>query len=91
MDGPLNPNDLSAGLSRQLQLDGYALIPQFRCGASTFEVASDVGTVIDLEVLLPGSRIPTVQTLTPRKKSEAPGSRYSGVFGLGEFPLHTDV
>lgn len=87
----MNPNDLSAGLSRQLQLDGYALIPQFRCSGSTFEVASDVGTIIDLEVLLPGSRIPTVQTLTPRKESEAPESRYSGVFGLSEFPLHTDL
>ena len=91
MDGPLNQNNLSSELSRQLQIDGYALIPQFRCSASTLKVASDVGRVIDLEVLLPGSRIPTVQTLTPRKESEAPESLYSGVFGLSEFPLHSDL
>ena len=87
----MKQNELSAGQSRQLQLDGYALIPQLRSNGSTLEVASDVGTIIDLDVLLPGSGIPTVQRLTPREESEALESRYSGVFGLSEFPLHTDL
>ena len=84
----MKPNHVIAGLSRQLQDDGYAFIPQWHSNRSTREVASFVGTIIDLDALLPGSGIPSVQTLQPRTEHEAPASRYSGVFGLNEFPLH---
>lgn len=87
----MKPNQLSAALSRQLQDDGYAFISEWLCDWSTLEVASLIGTIIDLEALLPGSGIPTVQTLKPRNEREAPKSHYSGVFGLQEFPLHTDL
>lgn len=87
----MKPNHVIAGLSRQLQDDGYTFIPQWHSNRSTREVASLVGTIIDLDALLPGSGIPSVQTLQPRTEHEAPASRYSGVFGLNEFPIHTDL
>ncbi|SFU21052.1 Taurine catabolism dioxygenase TauD, TfdA family [Mesorhizobium sp. YR577] len=87
----MRPNRLSPELSRQLQHGGYAFIPQWQRSQATREVASLVGTVLDLDAFLPGSGIPTVQTLKPKKECEAPKSQYSGMFGLEEFPLHTDL
>jgi len=87
----VKPSQFSAELSRQLQDEGYAFIPQWHSNQSTRGVASIVGTITDLDALLPGSGIPTVQTLKPREVPEAPKTHYSGVFGLEEFPLHTDL
>ena len=87
----MKPSELNTGLSHQLQDDGYAFISQWHSDRSTCDVASLVGTIIDLDQMLPRSGIPTVQKIKPRKECEAPKSQYSGVFGLGEFPLHTDL
>ena len=78
-------------LTRKLYNDGYAFFPGWQAHATTREVASSVGTIVDIDKLLPGSGIPTIQTLRPCKEDEAPKTRYSGVFGLNEFPLHTDL
>lgn len=78
-------------LSRQLQDDGYAFVPRWHSALSTREVASFIGRIIEIDALLPGSGIPTVQTLMPRNERDAPRTQYSGVFGLQEFPLHTDL
>ena len=66
----------------------YPAVPQRSFNARGSE---PFGMVIDLDVLLPGSGIPTVQTLKPRTERQAPKSHYSGIFGLDEFPLHTDL
>ena len=56
----------------------------------TFSVGRSIGSVIDLRALL-NSDISTVQTLRPRNKSQNYFNRYSGTYGLEEFPLHTDL
>lgn len=87
----MKPIQLSPGVSRQLSDCGWAFIPQWHFSRSTCDVASHVGAIVDLDTLLPGSGIPTVQTLKVRKQCDAPKSHYSGAFGLNEFPLHTDL
>lgn len=75
----------------ELEQKGLALINQFRPQATTLEVASALGRVVDIQMLLPKAGIPTVQTLRPREVGTIGDNQYSGVHGLGGFPLHTDL
>jgi len=85
------PTFLSPVQLRQLQDDGSVFLPRWHNARTTYEIGCLVGHVIDIDTLLPEGGIPTVQTLQPRTTSEASNNRYSGVFGLDEFPLHTDL
>lgn len=71
--------------------NGYAFVRQWRQSESTLDIGESMGTVIDVEGLLPQHGIPTVQTLRPRQATESPKNQYSGTYGLEEFPLHTDL
>jgi hypothetical protein len=82
---------MNTGISETLKRDGYVFLPEWIPGLSTFEVAARIGKVVDLERILPGARIPSVQVLRPRTEADAPRNQYSGNYGLGEFPLHTDL
>jgi L-asparagine oxygenase len=76
---------------RTLGQNGFSLhkklIPHF----STIEAARGLGSIVDVDSLLPSSGIPTVQSLKPRETTEGKPNQYSGHFGLGQFPLHTDL
>jgi L-asparagine oxygenase len=67
----------------QITKYGYALMAQHRPSADIIEVANEFG--IPLTPWEDG----LVQTLTPRK--DADPNTYSGNFGLGDFPFHTDL
>jgi hypothetical protein len=71
--------------------DGFVLQKCFAPDLPTIEVAQALGTVVDIGRLLPSSGIPTVQSLRPRNINEVGQNRYSGQYGLGTFPLHTDL
>ena len=73
-----------------LNRDGYIFIREWKPEKTTISIGSSIGFVVDIQALLDSS-IPTVQTLHPRKKSDKHLNQYSGVFGLEEFPLHTDL
>ena len=75
----------------QLNCQGFALLPSWRCESSTIAIARAVDTVIEIDSLLPGYNLPTVQTLTPQRKIESSANRYSGVYGYERFPFHTDL
>lgn len=64
-------------------MDGYALLRGAALGLSTERFAADMG---DAMAPWGGS---LVQVLTP--KAEATPNTYSGIFGLGRFPFHTDL
>ena len=78
-------------ISQSLRTLGYAFITEWRINSTTLEVASALGDVVDIASVMPSSRAPRVQTLRPRHVTEAPPNRYSGAFGFGAFPLHTDL
>jgi hypothetical protein len=64
---------------------GYAFLPRWEPRQNTLGVAVSIGKV----VLLPG--LEDVQVLRPRKRESSPPNIYSGNFGVGDFPLHTDL
>jgi L-asparagine oxygenase len=74
-----------------LKRDGFSLRRDLTPSVPTIEVAQALGTVVSVSGVLPSSGIPTVQCLRPRNTDEARQNHYSGHYGLGAFPLHTDL
>lgn len=70
-------------LRQRLDADGYAALPGFARNAGTGEVAAGLGGTI-----APWGG-PVVHELVPHPNA-APNT-YSGIFGLGGFPFHTDL
>lgn len=70
-------------LRQKITESGYALISQHRPNADIVEVANELG-----DPLTPWEG-GLVQTLIPREESTP--NTYSGNFGLGRFPFHTDL
>jgi L-asparagine oxygenase len=64
---------------------GYITLRGHRPEACSFDALSDLGQIEVVEGLS------AIQSLTPQDKAEALSNTYSGNFGLGEFPLHTDL
>lgn len=76
---------MSTPLAQAVATNGYALIPCHRPDLSTVEAISLIGTPLTL------AGFSTVQKLRPHPASAAAPNTYSGNFGLGEFPMHTDL
>lgn len=72
-----------ANLKRQIQSQGYSKVSHLSPGVSSEQVAAVIGTPIE-----PWSGA-VVQHLKPRLRSTP--NTYSGIFGTGMFPLHTDL
>ena len=83
----IEPNDIAL----HIRINGYVQLPSWRTNETTITVGRSLGAVVDLRDLLPRSSIPTVQILQPRNKSRTLENQYSGSYGMGEFPLHTDL
>ncbi|PBB52360.1 TauD/TfdA family dioxygenase [Mesorhizobium sp. AA22] len=70
-------------LKAQVESNGYAFLPRHAGVADAALVAAALGVPI-----APWDRT-TVQQLVPRASSTP--NTYSGIFGLGRFPFHTDL
>lgn len=75
---------------KSIRQHGFALIRGWRESETVIDIGSSIGKVVDIERLYQ-RRIPTVQTLKPHRVEESNPHKYSGVFGLGDYPLHTDL
>jgi L-asparagine oxygenase len=75
----------------ELKQKGFAVWRELRPGSLTMDVSASIGKIVDIEELLPGSGIPTVQSLKPRESDRVGLNQYSGHYGLEDFPLHTDL
>lgn len=64
---------------------GYAFLPELLPYNSTYEIAEKVG------ILVKDKSISGVHKLVPKRKEESNPNLYSGNFGLGDFPYHTDM
>jgi len=76
---------MTDALRQEVDVHGYAFIPAYRPELETIEAVSLIGSVLSLE------GFSVVQELRPRSASSAPPNTYSGNFGMGEFPMHTDL
>jgi L-asparagine oxygenase len=68
-----------------IEQNGYAFLERHLIGRSTAEVACEIG----LPIALGGGN--AVHALMPRQKHEVSDTTYSDEYGLGTFPLHTDL
>lgn len=75
----------------KLRQDGCVFVSAWLPDRSTAEVVAMLGELLVIERILPGSGIPSIQTLVPRQQSLSTINQYSGTFGLATFPLHTDL
>lgn len=71
-------------IASALHSRGYVFLPAYEPSRSGAEVACALGCPIAL-----GSG-PAVHVLTPRRKEVSTPNTYSGLFGYGIFPFHTD-
>lgn len=74
-----------------LRRDAFSFCPRLQSHLTTAQIAVELGKLVHVTELLPESDIPVVQTLVPRETNEAGRNRYSGNYGLGEFPFHSDL
>ncbi|WP_292995641.1 TauD/TfdA family dioxygenase [Nitrosomonas sp.] len=65
--------------------DGYAFIAEFHVEHEALEAFESIGKIDVLEGFA------SVQSLTPKSETSATPNTYSGNYGLGEFPFHTDL
>ena len=78
-------DEVIAEITRVVRDEGFAFLPRFATAASTLEVANAVGSPLAF-----GSNGP-VHQISPKPTSEASDNSYSGIYGLGNFPMHTDM
>lgn len=69
----------------QLVAEGYVFLPQFVPELPPRAAVDLLGCIDAVEGLA------DIQLLTPRTDTASPPNTYSGNFGTGEFPLHTDL
>jgi succinate dehydrogenase flavin-adding protein (antitoxin of CptAB toxin-antitoxin module) len=72
-------------LRSRLETDGYALIQAHMPEAETIEATSRLGSVLHY------ADTNKKQVLTPQHSSASTPNTYSGNYGCGEFPFHTDL
>lgn len=68
-----------------LQQRGHSFLSRYQTGHSTADVAASLGAALHI------SGVPPVQTLRPYEVQQSTQNVYSGNYGLGAFPLHTDL
>ena len=74
-----------SGLIREVRDRGFAFRKRLLLDVSTEKLAQAIGEPIALSANSP------VHTLTPKSRDEAGYNTYSGNYGFGVFPLHTDM
>ena len=76
---------LNARVADEIREHGFCFLPHVAPGLSPLEAFGCLGRIDVLDGFEP------VQMLTPRDTDRATPNTYSGNFGTGEFPLHTDL
>ena len=72
-------------IAQRIRRDGFAFLDAYKPNLPTAKVAQILGH----EIALPN--VPDVQRLVPKPVVRSTPNSYSGNYGLGRFPLHTDL
>lgn len=70
---------------KQIQEDGYLFMKELEPEASSTAVISSLGVPLAL------GEGPAIHTIAPAKRENSTPNTYSGIYGLGAFPFHTDL
>ncbi len=83
--------DIVTHINKSLLNDGFIYLKQWSPSLNSLEIADQIGQVLNIEAMMPNTGIKTVQTLRPRSASCEHQNQYSGIYGLEEFPFHSDL
>jgi len=72
-------------ITDEINHHGYVYLENFYPNLTTLQVGNMFGNTMEI----PG--IPIVQRITPREQTQSTMNVYSGNYGLGAFPQHTDL
>lgn len=72
-------------IKEKMLKDGYAFIQNFNTKNEAETIFESIGKIDTLE------GFDNIQSLTPQSEDNSTANTYSGNYGLGEFPLHTDL
>ena len=87
----IDPPIESSTLVETLQRDGYVFIPKWSQEMAPAEFLATMESCVDRRAHTLGSETSSIQILKPRTALNKNRRRYSDIYGLGEFPLHTDL
>lgn len=65
--------------------EGYAVLPRFAVGEEGPDAVSRIGDAVRL------GQGPAVHRIVPTEREASTANTYSGLYGLGGFPFHTDM
>jgi hypothetical protein len=65
--------------------EGYAFLPAYQPRKSGMQIASCFGELLTL------GNGGAIHRLVPTLRESATPNTYSGIYGLGQFPFHTDL
>jgi L-asparagine oxygenase len=71
--------------SNQVEKNGYAFFPAYEPEKSAAQIASSFGKLLNLSKGYP------IHQLIPNTRGSATPNTYSGIYGFGQFPFHTDL
>ncbi|WP_265668992.1 Fe(II)-2OG oxygenase family protein [Klebsiella grimontii] len=74
-----------------LEKDGYVFISEFLPNIDIVSCGKTVGKMVFPFTLKNGFTAETFETLIPKNEINSNKNTYSSIFGLGEFPYHTDL
>ena len=81
----------AGAVTEAFRCDAYAFIPPWHREMDSVAFFTMMARYVDRRTHEHGRGISTMSTLRPRAASTARGRRYSDIYGLDEFPLHTDL
>lgn len=87
----LNTVSPMQNILKKINATGFLLLRNWKPELTTNQIADCLGIPIHINSLLPASGVQTVQALIPKQSKYAAVNHYSRSFGLGEFPLHSDL
>ena len=73
------------GIAQVVASEGFVLLPKYRLELDTRAAIEEIGVVSIID------GISDIQQLRPHSMEAMPPNTYSGNYGLGAFPLHTDL
>jgi len=78
-------------IKNELSQQGYSFIPCWESESDTETVVQSIGDILRISEMRGYESVPDIQRLKPRGASRSLKYRYSSHYGMGNFPLHTDL
>lgn len=82
---------LSTQQKHVLEKEGHVFLPEFLPNIDIVSCGKTIGKTVTSFTLTNEFSAENFETLTPKKRINSNKNTYSSIFGLGDFPYHTDL